>query len=1052
MASIVRTFSPLLSLNNDSSLIELPPSGPLSENENSKRVASDFLATEVDFIDRPQYDIAHITDLDDTHASENRLEEPAAAHSRGSSDQPGLRASGSAFGPRKTPSIANIPHDGKGNTTSRKGYFQSSMQSSTTAHGSFLGSQAHDEMVPVSTPRLGNPEDVAGRPNTKLLRPTTVSIPRWRVTSTFDPTSMTSLGKGRFLARLLGVPSEAKARFAQIKDTLEADVKRLITGIPSANQILWSHRISMVGNRSGTTITAEPTILITCGSQKCRRKIKESLLRIRPHYLESLGMTLIVRYDKFAPVLAGLSEGLPKGDQEPLQREFGIIRIQWPPSITSCGLKIMIEFRSSGTLRRAFATLGGIVKVGGVWYGVTTAHAIVNNPSDFRDREVLDDSANTMECCDLFDSSDEDIRPESCQSQHRTSEADLLHVHQDLGFTRLVGGPSGEFVAYSFNGAHQSSLGSITMDTTVSDWAILEIPDTFIRPNIYVQSPEISKDGIERLAYLSSVTSQAEMVSGTVHILCDEKRPHTGYLNMNLVSLQLESGALDVHEVLLEKALASGVSGSWVVKENQLVGMVVAISDRGHSCYILPMWKVFESIQTICGQEVQFCDLSSLATVSGSRTTSARQHRTVQVLESVQTRPTNSEGPEKDRRIHPDRYDDLMSRLVSNQELIAKALLALTSPTPLLGRFLDPDERSEALTALSGPEPVFEPSFNILKPSDSFSQSSTLVATRKQGLNQNDFGLYAETILPTQELSEEDFLKHVTAPAWISQFPKVLRELLDWRSLQVHNVALLSLGQELESTNTILECYDIDVEGVPVRLHANSKSTKFASWSALAATSNAKSTSKIAGKMIISKDPTVLHLAVLHLILNKDFDMHSILHMLVDDSPSAANMKGYLEPHIVKQKSFIFSFKYHCIIGPESNPLPWQESDQSSTASEYGFSLSTCSAVICLSLSGSSKQSTRRKSHRDQATTVHIFEPFGSWKLLKIQCFPDQISSLEDYESDSKFMNGPEAFVIALLSEYRDAVSRYKDLHQKISGLVLPPVSDPHIYHKPSSH
>lgn len=231
------------------------------------------------------------------------------------------------------------------------------------------------------------------------------------------------------------------------------------------------------------------------------------------------------------------------------------------------------------------------------------------------------------------------------------------------------------------------------------------------------------------------------------------------------------------------------------------------------------------------------------------------------------------------------------------------------------------------------------------------------------------------------------------------------------------------------------------MEGVAIRLHSNSQATKFASWSTLTVTSDVRSSHNIVGKMVISKDPTALHLAALHLVLGEDFDMYSILHMLIDDSPSKSYMKGYLEPRIVKQRSFVFSFKYHCIIGKGCNPLLWQESDQSSAASEYGLSLSTCSAVVCLSLSGSSKQCMRRKSHRDQATTVHIFDPFGSWKLLKIQCFPDQVSSLEDYESDSRFANGPEAFLVALLSEYRDAISRYKDLHQRISTLVLPPVS-----------
>lgn len=251
------------------------------------------------------------------------------------------------------------------------------------------------------------------------------------------------------------------------------------------------------------------------------------------------------------------------------------------------------------------------------------------------------------------------------------------------------------------------------------------------------------------------------MESGTVHVLCNAKEPHIGYLNMNLVSLQLKSGALEVHEVFLEKPMSNGASGSWVAKKDRLVGMVVAISDGGLSCHVVPMWEVFTSIQKVCNQEVQLPGptASFALLASEAEPTSTEQPRQVRFPESNQILPTSATNPEQYAKIQTDRYDDLLSRLVSNQELITKSLSTLTSPGPTLGRFLDLDERSEAFSTLSNVQYVSEPAFEMVKPIDSISQSSTLVAAKKQVMEKDGEDGYAETVLQTQKLNEEDLLK-----------------------------------------------------------------------------------------------------------------------------------------------------------------------------------------------------------------------------------------------------------------------------------------------------
>ena len=1003
----------------------------------SKLVSSDTVSLRAGQTSQTQLEVVCDEKKGVTAIADSKTQEPASVQIGDALHQPDFKSYENTLSSGEPTVPAKIVDDaGTQHTVSDKPLRHSDAYVNTSSLSGSSGSPPPDQPSLVGAQKAGNVEPIVKSSDSKVLRSSTASVPRWRTTVAYEANSMGCLGKNRFLIRQMPVPSEASARFARIKETLEADVTRLITGMKSNSQILWSYRLCMIGVKSGNLVTAEPTLLISCGSSRGKRKIKGSFLRIRPHYLESLGMSFIVRYDKSAPVLAGLTE-VPFSDNYKNEGEESIVTyLQWEPSMTSCGLKLMFEFPRSETTRRSYATLGGVIRLGGVCYGVTTAHPIFDSPSKYSGDKMhgdLESMSDSSVCSDSSD--DEDFQ----QIPSHSPIMDSFLTHQDLQFVRLVGNST---MSYSFNGGGRSISGLVVQNAAVSDWAVLQIPETYIKPNLYLDPSQKLEDGIVQPVSVNSIASSSLMEAGPVHILCTAKAPHVGFLSMNLVSLQLNSGALEVLEVFLEKPVYNGISGSWVVKKDQLVGIVVAISDAGRSCLVVPAWKLFEDIQAVCNQKIQLLgstpSFESTSPVAGPIPLKQPVHVR---FESDRIPPTSAGISAQRAETRADRYDELLLRLTYNQELIAKTLSKSTTPGPLLGRFLVPDERSEAFSSFSDAQQTWEEAFEIKRPTDSLSQGSTIVAAREQFLEKEGGDVYVETALPTQILTEEDLLAHIQSPAWTSLAPAMLRALLNRHDVTITNIASLSLPQDLGPSNTILECYDINAKGVASRLHSNNGASKFASWSALTVNNDAMYGDSVVGKMVISKDPTSLHLAALHLVLSDDFDMHSILHTLVDDSPSKSHMKGYIEPEIAKQRSFLFSFKYHCIIGDNCKPLPWQKHNQSSTASENGLSLSNCSAIVALSLSGGSKQSMRRRSHRDQPSTVHIFDPFGSWKLLKIQCFPDQVGNLHDYESDSKFANGPEAFLLALLSEYRDATSRFRDLHQKISDLVLPSVS-----------
>lgn len=61
-------------------------------------------------------------------------------------------------------------------------------------------------------------------------------------------------------------------------------------------------------------------------------------------------------------------------------------------------------------------------------------------------------------------------------------------------------------------------------------------------------------------------------------------------------------------------------------------------------------------------------------------------------------------------------------------------------------------------------------------------------------------------------------------------------------------------------------------------------------------------------------------------------------------------------------------------------------------------------------------------------------------QVLQIECFPDWKATPDTFESGHRYLNGPEAFLYALLTEYRDARKRYDEIYKRITRLITPPL------------
>ena len=133
-----------------------------------------------------------------------------------------------------------------------------------------------------------------------------------------------------------------------------------------------------------------------------------------------------------------------------------------------------------------------------------------------------------------------------------------------------------------------------------------------------------------------------------------------------------------------------------------------------------------------------------------------------------------------------------------------------------------------------------------------------------------------------------------------------------------------------------------------------------------------------------------------------------------------------------------------------SRPMQWQKADESLDETEDHIPISRCASVIGLQLVGDpiSKvgRRVRRKAKKEEGP---VYDPFSPWRVLLITCYPDWKSSIDSHDSSKHYVNGPEAFLVTLRAEYKDARKRLEEVYNRVSDLVRMPVClSPALYSK----
>ena len=145
------------------------------------------------------------------------------------------------------------------------------------------------------------------------------------------------------------------------------------------------------------------------------------------------------------------------------------------------------------------------------------------------------------------------------------------------------------------------------------------------------------------------------------------------------------------------------------------------------------------------------------------------------------------------------------------------------------------------------------------------------------------------------------------------------------------------------------------------------------------------------------------------------------------------------------RRTFVFTFNYLTIIGDGRRPMAWQHTEEELEDSETYMPIARCGSVVALSLLGEPIHKIVNRQRLSKGIREHgdIFDPFAPWHVLSITPYPDWKSTIDldgqsskRYLNRKRYMNGPEAFLVTIRIEFKDAQKRFMEIQRRISNLV----------------
>ncbi|KAA8566726.1 hypothetical protein MFRU_044g00470 [Monilinia fructicola] len=309
----------------------------------------------------------------------------------------------------------------------------------------------------------------------------------------------------------------------------------------------------------------------------------------------------------------------------------------------------------------------------------------------------------------------------------------------------------------------------------------------------------------------------------------------------------------------------------------------------------------------------------------------------------------------------------------------------------------------------------------------------------------DDDDLYVQTPLASFTHGEEQLRQHLRSYNFTDAGHTILESVITKNGRLLEPVLFPEYHRADRSHNSHYSVFDVGKDGAPLsrRDIVEPGTTKIDSaiWQAIKdLNSDPESLRPAVGRITIVREPSPVILGALHLTLNNTFDMDELFNYLVSDEITSANItRRPFSADSRQQKSFIFNFEYWTLVGEECQPMPWQLADKTPSTSKDHIPISRCNSVVALSLSGDPIRKLRNPARRARTDYGYVYDPWAAWHVLNVQCYPDHRHTMDVHDSTKHYVNGPEAFLHTLLSEFKDAEKRFEAIYLKISKLVSPP-------------
>jgi hypothetical protein len=213
---------------------------------------------------------------------------------------------------------------------------------------------------------------------------------------------------------------------------------------------------------------------------------------------------------------------------------------------SSCGLSLKIFTEQDGILTEKSSTIGGLIRVDGIVYGLTTAHSILSNQGKHLDEDDDIDSFPSPEF-DSENASSSPLRPRDSTTAEHSSKS-LTHFDfdesDDITSETFELGP----ISYGCHGSLRY-LKNLVSSSLTSDFALVKFPSS-LENRLENRFRPPGKSGFASVHKFARDHS-----SGAVYVLQDINHPKLGHLVDGTSTIMQRDAVLETRTIQLDSPL-----------------------------------------------------------------------------------------------------------------------------------------------------------------------------------------------------------------------------------------------------------------------------------------------------------------------------------------------------------------------------------------------------------------------------------------------------------------------------------------------------------------